>query len=63
MAYSDYEHCNGCGAKTFYTGNLDWDVQNVGANECGDNNIASLCPECTKTHEIIVQKRDEKAAR
>lgn len=51
MAYADYYLCNVCGCKTFYDAGVDYTY--------GVGDIAVLCKECSKTHNIkIIERKD-----
>jgi hypothetical protein len=52
MAYGDYAHCSVCDCKAFYDASVDYDVPRFGVMEV-------LCKECSKTHEIVVRKKDD----
>ncbi len=62
MAMADYYLCDGCGGKCFYDANLNWDTPEPGEtpvrgsgmvlDRCGD--MAALCVDCAKTHEVKV---------
>ena len=69
MAMSDYWACDVCGCKTFYDANLDYDLYSEGESAGylqredgrvlprGSGDVQVICPECAKTHEIIVRKK------
>ena len=50
MAYADYMHCAVCDCKVHYDGEVDYSFA-----ECRP---VVLCDECSKTHEIIIKKKD-----
>ncbi len=53
MAGCDYATCDVCGGKTFYDAEVDYSFFN------GIQKV--LCDECSKTHEIIIKKKDNTA--
>lgn len=67
MAASDYYLCDICEEKTFYDANVNYDSWGNGlqlnpktghAWPDGDiGNMAVICKDCSKTHEIIIQIR------
>ena len=64
MAGADYRRCDVCDGKTFYDANCcymepDADHQDWWLYGVGD--WAVICPECAKTHEVIVRQKDASA--
>ena len=53
MAYSDYQHCWVCDAKTFYDAEVSWEYQ-----YCELVDVVSLCKDCAKKYKIKVVSRD-----
>ena len=66
MAGGDYYSCDLCGSKTFYDANLSYyefgepNENPVTGHPWPDGNVgemAVLCKECIKTHEIIIKQK------
>lgn len=65
MAAADYWSCDKCGGKSFYDSELDYDGYSRPAHLRADGRIlpsgagdmAALCVECAKTHEIVVRQK------
>lgn len=70
MAFSDYYLCDLCGCKCFYDSRLNWEWGTKDApipddekiqrfdlrlDYCGD--IAAICRNCAKTHEIVIVEK------
>lgn len=68
MAMADYFLCSVCGGKCFYDANLNWQMSTMQdpipddekvrgtwcrLDYCGD--LAALCRDCAKTHQLVVQ--------
>jgi hypothetical protein len=66
MAMSDYRWCNVCGCKAFYDAGLSYEYDEKPPAQNGQQlpdgcvaDMACLCDDCVKTHEIVVRKRSE----
>jgi hypothetical protein len=66
MALAEYWLCDRCGEKTFYDARLNWcdslESRLVLRRDgrmlpYGAGDMAAICKECSKTHEIIVRPR------
>lgn len=65
MAGADYRSCDVCSGKTFYDAQLDYQppTEEMKAEKKYDywlhgvGDWAVLCPECAKTHEVIVRPK------
>lgn len=58
MALSDYHLCAVCRGKAFYDANIDdpgYCATYDPGQGCEPIAIKALCPECAKTHEVIVR--------
>lgn len=55
MAGADYYSCDKCGRKTFY------DVVVCDQYESRVGQMIVICPDCVKTHEVVLHKRTEKS--
>ena len=62
MAGADYWRCDVCGGKAFYDAPLNYDDHTHMRDDgvllplgCGD--MAALCEDCAKTHEVVVKPR------
>lgn len=63
MALADYKLCDVCGRKTYYDANLNFDLGDRGPDGFpvpdGAGDLAALCRECVKTHEIVIATRGD----
>lgn len=60
MAGCDYRSCDICGCKAFYDAEVEYDFEeypDTGLWNTGD--WAVICRECSKTHKVIIQKRED----
>ena len=66
MALADYKLCDVCGRKTYYDASLSFDLGDRGPDGFplpdGAGDLAALCKECAKTHEIVIAKREDNGA-
>ncbi len=59
MALNDYYLCDCCRNKTFYDASLNYDFDSnpeTGLDRTAD--MLALCPECAKTHKVVIIKRE-----
>lgn len=60
MALADYYLCDVCEGRTFYDASLDYRETPEGKwLPEGAADIAALCSNCAKTHEIAVRRKDD----
>lgn len=60
MAASDYRLCDICDSKCYYDSNVEYDFTeypDTGLWNTGD--WAVICRECSKTYQVIIQKRED----
>lgn len=59
MALADYYQCDVCHEKAFYDANIPWD----NFYEWRLGQLAAICKDCAKTHQIVVVPRLQTSAR
>ena len=57
MAMADYARCGVCGGKAFYDANITDDRYSDPIEE-GGVDIEVLCNSCTKTHRVVIQRKE-----